>query len=340
MGHDFDAGRRRALKLAGLIAAGVTLDALLPASAADDPDMAAIKALKPGAFVWYPERAPDGFVAVVVNLSDQMAYVYRNGVRIGVTTVSTGKDGYSTPTGVFTILQKDVDHHSSVYNDASMPYTERLTWSGVALHAGGLPGYPSSHGCVHLPLAFAKLLFGITHLGTTVIIADNHSAPQDVLHPGLVMSEGLEQQLAVDATGQGAPQDGQTPQAAPAPAPVSIVVSGADKTLIGLKGGKPVVTGPVAIADPATPLGNVVYVLAAADAGIPARWSAVSLEGGDAQAGAAQRTLARISIDASINSQVAGLVMPGATLFITDLPASADTRSGQDFVILTHKAAS
>ena len=348
MPRDFDAGRRRTLKLAGLIAAGAALDALLPAIAADDPDLTAIKALKPGEFVWHPERAPDGFVAVVVNLSDQMAYVYRNGVRIGVTTVSTGKEGYGTPTGVFTILQKDVDHHSSLYNDASMPYTERLTWSGVALHAGGLPGYPSSHGCIHLPLAFAKLLFSITHLGTTVIIADTHTATQDVLHPGLVMSENLEQQLAVAATGAGAPQDGQTPPAAagagpavaPAPEPVSIVVSGADKTLIGLKGGKPAVTGPVVIADPATPLGNVVYVLAAAGAGQPARWNAVSLEGGDAASGAAQRTLSRITLDATINAQVAALVMPGATLFITDLPAHPDTRSQSDFVVLTHKAAS
>jgi hypothetical protein len=344
MAFDFDAGRRRTLKLAGLIAAGAALDALLPVMAADDPDLEAIKALKPGAFVWHPERAPDGFVAVVVNLSDQMAYVYRNGVRIGVTTVSTGKDGFGTPTGVFTILQKDVDHHSSLYNDASMPYTERLTWSGVALHAGGLPGYPSSHGCVHLPLAFAKLLFGITHLGTTVIIADNHTAPQDVLHPGLVMSENLEQELAVDATGQGAPQDGQTPQApgaaAPPPEPVSIVISGADRTLIGLKGGKPAVTGPVTIADPGTPLGNVVYVLTATAPGQPARWNAVSLEGGDAVTGAAQRTLSRIGIDTTINQQVAALVKPGATLFITDLPAHPDTRTNQDFVVLTHKAAS
>ena len=89
-----------------------------------------------------------------------------------------GAPAHPTPTGVFTILQKARVHHSSTYDEASMPFTERLTWDGVALHAGGVPGYPSSHGCVHLPLDFAQLLFGVTKVGTTVVIADAHSAPQ------------------------------------------------------------------------------------------------------------------------------------------------------------------
>lgn len=328
----FRLARRGLLQIGAAVACGVALDALVPVRAADDRDLAAIAALKPGEFVWYPERAPDGFVAVVVNLADQRAYVYRNGVRIGVATVSTGRDGHDTPTGVFTILGKDVDHHSSLYNDASMPYTERLTWSGVALHAGGLPGYPSSHGCVHLPLSFAKLLFGVTHVGTPVIIADTHTAPQDVLHPGLVMSEGLEQQLAVEATGAGAPQDMANVGA------VSMVASAADRSLTVLQGAQTVVQGGISVADPATPLGNVVYVLAARD-GTP-RWSAISYEGGQAPAGAAQQALARITVDPAINRQVAAVVRPGATLFVTDLPAHPGTRSSDGFVVLTHKAAS
>ncbi|WP_454917526.1 L,D-transpeptidase [Xanthobacter sediminis] len=325
--------RRGVLKMGAAVACSLALGALAPAVAADDPDLAAIAALKPGEYVWYPERAPEGFVAVVVNLSDQRAYVYRNGVRIGVATVSTGRQGHDTPTGVFTILGKDVDHHSSLYDDASMPYTERLTWSGVALHAGGLPGYPSSHGCVHLPLAFARLLFGITHVGTPVIIADSHTAPQDVLQPGLVMTEGLEQQLAVDATGAGAPEDAAADATA-----VSMVASSADRSLTVLQGAQVVVQGPISIKDPATPLGNVVYVLASTD-GTP-RWSAISCEGGKAPAGEAQQALARITVDPSINRRVAALVKPGATLFVTDLPAHPGTRSDGGFVILTHKAAS
>lgn len=325
--------RRGLLQLGAALGGGLMLDALLPARAADDPDLAAIAALKPGQYVWYPERAPDGFVAVVVNLTDQRAYVYRNGVRVGVSTVSTGREGHDTPTGVFTILGKDADHHSSIYNNASMPYTERLTWSGVALHAGGLPGYPSSHGCVHLPLAFAKELFSITHVGTPVIIADSHSAPQDVLHPGLVMNEVLEQQLAVDATGSGAPQDAPGAEEA-----VSMVASATDKSLTVLRGGQVVLQGPISIANPSQPIGNVVYVLSTTG-GTP-RWSAISYEGNGAKAGTAQEALARLTVDPSINRQVASLVRPGATLLITDLPAHPGTRTGSDFVVLTHKMVS
>ena len=109
-----------------------------------DSEVEDVRQLKPGQFVWYPERAEAGPVAIVVSLPDQLVYVYRNGIRIGVSTCATGRPGHATPTGVFTILQKDKTHHSSLYNDASMPFTERLTWSGVALHAGNLPGYPDS----------------------------------------------------------------------------------------------------------------------------------------------------------------------------------------------------
>ena len=103
--------------------------------------------LKPGQWVWAPEVAPAGPLLVYVDLSRQVATVYRNGLRFAVSTVSTGKPGHETPTGVFTILQKDRDHHSKTYSNAPMPYQERLTWDGVAMHAGGLPGQtPLSRG--------------------------------------------------------------------------------------------------------------------------------------------------------------------------------------------------
>ena len=128
----------------------------------------------PTSFSWHPERSATGPVVVRVHLKSQTANVYRNGVEIGNCLVATGREGHETPTGTFQILQKDADHHSSTYNNASMPYTERLTWSGVALHAGNLPGYPSSHGCIHLPYDFSKKLFGITSVGGTVIISDDY----------------------------------------------------------------------------------------------------------------------------------------------------------------------
>ena len=121
--------------------------------------------LKPGQFIWNPGVAPTGPIVVLVSIDEQRGYVYRNGIEIGVTTASTGKPGHETPTGVFTVLQKDKDHHSSIYHDAAMPYQERLTWGGVALHAGGLPGYPGSHGCIHLPSQLAADPFGCRRWG-------------------------------------------------------------------------------------------------------------------------------------------------------------------------------
>ena len=145
--------------------------------------------LKPGDFVWEPERAPEGPVLIVVSKPEQIAYVYRNGIRIARSSVSTGRPGHPTPVGVFDIIEKEKDHDSTIYKGAEMPWMERLTWNGIALHAGDLPGYPDSHGCVRLPLEFSKLLFTVTTKGGTVIIADEHSAPRETVHPGMIFSQ-------------------------------------------------------------------------------------------------------------------------------------------------------
>ena len=121
---------------------------------------------------------------VVVSLPAQMVHVYRNGVRIGVSTISSGKAGKETPTGTFEILQKKQMHHSNLYDNAPMPFMQRLTWDGIALHAGKLPGYPASHGCVRLPHAFAKALFQETRKGMLVVVADETSHGPEVLYPG------------------------------------------------------------------------------------------------------------------------------------------------------------
>jgi hypothetical protein len=133
--------------------------------------------LAPGAYDWHPELAPSGPVLIVVSIDDQLAYVYRSGTLIGTTTVSTGRPGHETPTGVFSILERQKIHHSNLYEspnggDAPMPYMLRLTWDGVALHAGRVPGHPASHGCVRLPPEFAKKLFDATYRGTTVVVTD------------------------------------------------------------------------------------------------------------------------------------------------------------------------
>ena len=133
--------------------------------------------LRNGEFNWFPERSPSGPLLIIVSIPDQKVHVYRNGIRIAASTCSTGKPGHSTPTGVFKILQKDKHHRSSTYSNAPMPNMNRLTWSGIALHAGNLPGYPASHGCVRLPMEFSERLFGLTRTGMTVVIADNKSYP-------------------------------------------------------------------------------------------------------------------------------------------------------------------
>lgn len=140
--------------------------------------------LQPGEFSWKPELAPPGQLVIVVSIPEQRAHVYRNGVRIGVSTVSTGTPEHPTPTGTFEILQKKVMNRSNLYNNAPMPFMQRLTWDGIALHAGKIPGYPASHGCIRLPVAFAEKLYAETQKGMLVVVADDSSHGPDVLYPG------------------------------------------------------------------------------------------------------------------------------------------------------------
>ena len=121
----------------------------------------------------------DGVVVVVSKPSQQMI-VFKDGMLWGTSKVSTGKRGKSTPSGVFAILQKKSFHRSNLYSNAPMPFMQRLTWSGIAIHAGHLPGYPASHGCIRLPQSFAKSLYGLTgHSSTAVIVTDEPVMAED-----------------------------------------------------------------------------------------------------------------------------------------------------------------
>ena len=131
-----------------------------------------IEKLSPGRYEWQPSRSPGGEVSMLANLSTQTLSVFRRGVLIARSSISSGRAGHSTPSGVFTILGKEVMHHSNLYHWAPMPFMQRLTWEGVALHGGYLPGRPASHGCVRLPHAFAKLLFQITSCGDQVVVTN------------------------------------------------------------------------------------------------------------------------------------------------------------------------
>lgn len=155
-----------------------------PDGATIDTRPDAVVDLAPGDYRWMPELSPAGPVVIVVSLPEQRMHVYRGGVRIGVASVSTGREDKPTPTGIFPILQKEVEHHSNLYDDAPMPYMQRLTWDGIALHEGNVPGYPASHGCIRMPDGFAEALFAITEPGTVVVVADELSNSAAVVQPG------------------------------------------------------------------------------------------------------------------------------------------------------------
>ena len=128
---------------------------------------------------------PKGTLQIVVSIGQQRVTLYSNGVRVAQSAVSTGVPGRPTPMGVFSVIQKDRYHHSNLYSNAPMPYMQRITWSGVALHEGPLPGHPASHGCIRLTHEFASRLWTTTKLGARVFVLRNDMAPEDFSHPKL-----------------------------------------------------------------------------------------------------------------------------------------------------------
>jgi hypothetical protein len=295
--------------------------------------------LRPGEFTWAGEAVSAGPVVLVVSVSDQRAYVYRNGVSIGVSTVSTGRHGFETPTGVFTILQKDKDHHSSIYNNAAMPYTERLTWNGIALHAGGLPGFPSSHGCIHLPSEFARRLFEASTVGMTVVIADDASAPREVAHPPLL--------APVDAR-TGAPMariplrdtdEFRWDPGMAADGPLTLLISTADLRVLVFRGGIEIGRSRLAIRG-GPHLGTHAFVLMDGagrgnDPFLPdrpaLRWIAIGIAGhmNDAGAEVDPAAVERLVIPQQFVQRVYPLLQPGTTVMVTDaavLPTTTGAR--------------
>ena len=244
---------------------------------ADAAGVAAVKALKPGEFIWRPEVSPRGPVVIVVSLPEQLVHVYRNGVTIGVSTCSSGKLGHRTPTGVFTILQKRQEHYSSTYNNAPMPNMQRLTWQGVALHAGDLPGYPASHGCVRLPKNFSKLLFTVTQLSTPVIIADQKTAYSSVVRPDLILPKDIAE-TAQEA--QAGTNKSKNPSADANTKVASILVSGADRKAYLVVDGELVFETPISVLNPEQPLGTHLFsLIGPSPDGFFFRWAAFGLGG-------------------------------------------------------------
>ena len=125
--------------------------------------------LNPGQYVW-ASSIPAGETRVVIDRLTQMGYVYRGAKLVGAAHVSTARQGHVTPLGQWSVLEKRPFYRSKKYDNAPMPWMERIDNYGIALHGGGIPGFPESHGCIHLPMKFAEKLYGLTKIGTKVVI--------------------------------------------------------------------------------------------------------------------------------------------------------------------------
>ena len=285
--------------------------------------------LKPGEWVWAPQVARSGPVLVYVDLGRQRATVYRNGVRIGVSTISSGKDGYETPTGVFTILEKDKDHRSRTYDDAKMPYQQRLTWKGVALHAGSLPGFPASHGCVRLPMAFAKKLFDVTPMGGTVVIAGGHEDPvkrpaAGVLAPPMA---GVTPPPATVLTTEGIYTWNP---AASLSGPVSIIVSTGDQQVVVLRNGIEIGRAHAMVAQQTSQPQVMTFA-----GGAKPQWIQVAVS--DLQAESAEiistERVEQMHLPAAFVAGMRSVIAPGTTVLVTQASVDAASTGPQKTVL-------
>src|SRR3982075_4215002 len=153
-----------------------------------------------------PRDAGEPIMAIVSIKSQQVTFYDTDG-WIYRAPVSSGVGGRETPAGVFALLEKDKDHHSTMYDDAWMPNMQRLTWNGIALHGGPLPGYAASHVCVRMPFGFAEKLFDQTRIGMRIIISPNDAEPVEFSHPAL-FEPNQETIAAAPSTAEGVARGG------------------------------------------------------------------------------------------------------------------------------------
>jgi len=272
------------------------------------PIIEAAQQLKTGEYVWAPDLSPDGPALLVVNLATQRAILFRNGVPMAASTVSSGKPGHDTPTGVFTILQKNKEHYSSTYNNAPMPNMQRLTWKGVALHAGKLPGYPASHGCIRLPIKFSELLFGATKLGMTVVITSIPVVPHDSGTPEAAVAGGGEGGTPItNAAYEWHPERSTSGL-------VSVVISTADQRATVLRGGVQIGSAPARVRGALA--GGMAYVLRAWDKD-GQHWLKLQFSGAGESMDVSAEEKGRFEAPAGFRREVAAAIRPGSVVIVT-----------------------
>jgi hypothetical protein len=233
-----------------------------------------------------PEDPPKGPLQIIISIADQRVSLFDNGTLIARSSVSTGTQGHPTPLGVFSVISKQRWHRSNIYSAAPMPYMQRITWSGIALHAGVVPGRPASHGCIRLKNDFAIRLWRLTKRGTRVIIAHDDVQPVEITNPHLFKPKAVSgspefqtatvaaKSISTAAATHGSPvPNAETPEATSlqvpgsAPAgvaprkvvPISIFVSRKLSKLFVRQGFKPLFDVPVTIENPGEPLGTHVF---------------------------------------------------------------------------------
>jgi L,D-transpeptidase catalytic domain len=252
-----------------------------------------------------PEDAPKGPLQIIISIADQRVSLFDNGALIARSSVSTGVQGHPTPLGVFSVISKQRWHRSNIYSAAPMPYMQRITWSGIALHAGIVPGHPASHGCIRLKNDFAIRLWHLTKRGTRVIIAQNDVQPVEIANPHLFKpkapSGSPEFQTATvagksidtaSATHGSLVSNAETPAATglqvpgSAPAgvapkkivPISVFVSRKLSKLFVRQGFSPLFDVPVKIENPEEPLGTHVFTaMQFQNEGTAIRWNVVTI---------------------------------------------------------------
>lgn len=244
-----------------------------------------------------PEDPPKGPLQIIISITDQRVSLFDNGTLIARSSVSTGTQGHPTPLGVFSVIGKQRWHRSNIYSAAPMPYMQRITWSGIALHAGVVPGHPASHGCIRLKNDFAIQLWHLTKRGTRVIIAHDDVQPVEITNPHLfkpkAVSGSPEFQAATVAgksispvSNAETPETTSLPVPGPAPAggaakkivPISVFVSRKLSKLFVRQGFSPLFDVPIKIENPEEPLGTHVFTaMEFQNEGAAIRWTVVSI---------------------------------------------------------------
>jgi hypothetical protein len=279
--------------------------------------------LKPGEYWWNPQLSPTGPLVVLVSVPQQTMHVYRNGILIGRSTVSTGSKGNATPGGVFSILEKKQEHYSKKYNNAPMPNMQRLTWTGIAMHSGNLPGYPASHGCIRLPFDFSQLLFSATSKGGTVVVGDGQTpVPHLASNPGLMLAP---KDFTPEMLRPLAKNDYDWHPERSSSGPITIVVSAADRALYVYRNGNPIGRASVEIEGRGS-LGDHVFSLLEGTTGQQSslapgraarRWMTVTSKGRSVPA---EKIAARLRVNQEFAHKVYDTIEPGTTVVITDQP--------------------